>query len=381
MKGSGKKMKKTLVFLVLLIAALTFAQTIEVTFDRVESGFFRKVVTMVNFQMSEGWLNRLQVDPDIEHPTIGTFMVNQQVYQVLLGEKDGQMVLQCDLNMDGNFSDDNKKEGTPQVDIPTLLIQTGEGEKRYLALEVLSVEEPIITVSDVTRWEGTLSLSEYRQYDVMLGKKDPLSEMTLDNIIIGIETNYTGDYSLTELYEENELIKIADRYFNISQVNTANHSILLEETTQKKDNPYPIQVNDEVDLKEYINDKKTAKIIYVSTSNATQERNWYDELMKIKEEHEVDVSLFLAESPCIQCSESKGLTEEDNNVFIFPYEDFMRFVEKHHFDLLSILIIDQNNKVLFTSEPVLNTEGLIWMINYQMPSVASFEEVVEIYVQ
>ena len=59
----------------------------------------------------------------------------------------------------------------------------------------------------------------------------------------------------------------------------------------------------------------------------------------------------------------------------------MRFVEAHHFDLLSILIIDQNNKVLFTSEPVLNTEGLIWMINYQMPSVASFEEVVEIYVQ
>src|SRR6056297_538544 len=392
MKGSAKKMKKTLVFLVLLIAALTFAQTIEVTFDRVESGFFRKVVTMVNFQMSEGWVNRLQVDPDMEHPKIGTFMVNQQVYQVLLGEQDGQMVLQCDLNMNGDFSDDTnqwfydiayetEKEDSPQVEMPTLLITTVESKKQYLALEVLSVEEPIITVSDLTRWEGTLSLSEYREYNVMLGKKDPLSEMALDNIIVGIDTNYTGDYSLTELYEENELIKIADRYFNISQVNTANHSILLEETTQKKDNPYPIQVNDEVDLKEYINDKKTAKIIYVSGSNATQEKNWYDELMKIKEEHEVDVSLFLAESPCIQCSESKGLTEEDNNVFIFPYEDFMRFVEKHHFDLLSILIIDQNNKVLFTSEPVLNTEGLIWMITYQMPSVASFEKVVEIYIQ
>jgi len=381
MKGSAKKMKKTLVFLVLLIAALTFAQTIEVTFERVESGFFRKAVTMVNFQMSEGWLNRLQVDPDMEHPKIGTFMVNQQVYQVLLGGQDGQMVLQCDLNMNGDFTDDSNKEDPLQVEIPTLLIQTGEREKQYLALEVLSVEEPIITVSDVTRWEGTLSLSEYRQYDVMLGKKDPLSEMALDNIIIGIDTNYTGDYSLTELYEENELIKIADRYFNISQVNPANHSILLEETTQKKDNPYPIQVNDEVDLKEYINDKKTAKIIYVSGSNATQERNWYDELMTIKEEHEVDVFLFLAESPCIQCSESKGLTEEDDNVFIFPYEDFMRFVEKHHFDLLSILIIDQNNRVLFASEPVLNTEGLIWMINYQMPSVESFEGIVENYVQ
>ena len=69
-------MKKTLFVLVLLIAALTFAQTIEVTFDRVESGFFRKVVTMVNFQMNEGWVNRLQVDPDIDHPKIGTFMVN-----------------------------------------------------------------------------------------------------------------------------------------------------------------------------------------------------------------------------------------------------------------------------------------------------------------
>jgi len=374
-------MKKTLVFLVLLIAALTFAQTIEVTFDRVESGFFRKAVTMVNFQMSEGWLNRLQVDPDMEHPKIGTFMVNQQVYQVLLGEKDGEMILQCDLNMNGDFTDDSNKEDPLQVEILTLLIQTGEREKQYLALEVLSVEEPIITVSDVTRWEGTLSLSEYRQYDVMLGKKDPLSEMTLDNIIIGIDTDYTGDFSLTELYEQDENIKIGDKYFLLSQVNPANHSILLEETTEKKDNPYPIQVNDVVDLKEYIHDKKTSKIIYVSGSNATQERNWYDELMTIKEEHAVDVFLFLAESPCIQCSESKGLTEEDDNVFIFPYEDFMRFVEAHHFDLLSILIIDQNNKVLFASETVLNTEGLIWMINYQMPSVASFEEVVEIYVQ
>src|SRR6056297_795426 len=279
MKGSAKKMKKTLVFLVLLIAALTFAQTIEVTFDKVESGFFRKIFTIVDFQKSSGWLNKLQFDPDMEHPKIGTFMVNQQVYQVLLGEKDGEMVLQCDLNMNCDFSDDSNKEDTLQVEIPTLLIQTSEGENQYLALEVLSVEEPIITVSDVTRWEGILSLSEDVQYDAMLGKKYPLSEMTLDNIIIGIDTNYTGDYSLTELYEENELIKIADRYFNISQVNPANHSILLEETTQKKDNPYPIQVNDEVDLKEYINDKKTAKIIYVSGSNATQEKNWYDELM------------------------------------------------------------------------------------------------------
>jgi len=76
MKGSVKKMKKTLIFLVLLIAALTFAQTIEVTFDKVEYGFFRKVVTMVDFQMSEGWVNSLQVDPDIDHPKIGTFMVN-----------------------------------------------------------------------------------------------------------------------------------------------------------------------------------------------------------------------------------------------------------------------------------------------------------------
>jgi len=63
-------MKKVLLFLVLLMAALTFAQTIEVTFDRVESGFFRKVVTIVDFQMSVGWLNRLQFDADIEHPAI-----------------------------------------------------------------------------------------------------------------------------------------------------------------------------------------------------------------------------------------------------------------------------------------------------------------------
>jgi len=43
-------MKKVLFVFVLLMAALTFAQTIEVTFDKVESGFFRKVVTMINFQ-------------------------------------------------------------------------------------------------------------------------------------------------------------------------------------------------------------------------------------------------------------------------------------------------------------------------------------------
>jgi hypothetical protein len=373
-------MKKAMFFLVLLMAALTFAQTIEVTFDNVESGFFRNVVTMVDFQMSEGWLNRLQVDPDIEHPKIGTFMVNQQVYQVLLGEKDGEIILQCDLNRNGNFSDDTKKEDTLQVEIPTLLIQTGEGEKQYLALEVLSVEEPVITVSDVTRWEGTLSLSEYRQYEVMLGKKDPLSEMTLDNIIVGIDTDYTGDFSLTELYEQDEIIKIDDKYFLLSQVNPANHSILLEETTEKKENPYPIQINDVVELKEYFSDKKEAKIIYVSASNAAQERNWYEELMKIKEEHQVDFYFFLAESPCIQCSVNAGLTEEDDNVFLFPYEDFMSFVERHHFDLLSVLILDQNNRVVFASEPVLNTEGLIWMINYQMPSVEIFEELVEIYV-
>lgn len=374
-------MKKTLFFLVLLMAALTFAQTIEVTFENVESGFFRKVVTMVNFQMSEGWLNRLQFDPDIEHPTIGTFMVNQQIYQVLLGEKDGQLVLQCDLNMNGHFSDDTKKEDPLQVDIPTLLIQTGEREKQYLALEVLSVEEPIITVSDVTRWEGTLSLSEYREYDVILGEKDPLSEMTLDNIIIGIDTNYTGDYSLTELYEQDETVKIEDRYFYISQVNPADHTILLEETAEEKDNPYPIQINDVVDLKEYIKDNNKAKIIYISGSNAVQERNWYEALMKIKEDHRVDFYFFLAESPCIQCKKSEGLTEADDNIFIFPYEDFMSFVERHHFDLLSILILDENNRVVFASEPVLNTEGLIWMITYQIPSVESFEGIVEIYSQ
>ncbi|HPE41286.1 MAG TPA: hypothetical protein PLI77_09405 [Bacteroidales bacterium] len=374
-------MKKVLFVFVLLMATLTFAQTIGVTFDRVESGFFRKVVTMINFQMSDGWLNRLQVDPDMEHPKIGTFMVNPQVYQVLLGKKDGEMILKCDLNMNGDFTDDSNKEDRLQVEIPTLLIQTREGEKRYLALEVLLVEEPIITVSDVTRWEGILSLSEDVQYDAMLGKKDPLSEMTLDNIIVGIDSDYTGTFSLTELYEENELIKIDDRYFVISQVNPANHSILLEETTEKKDNPYPIQVNDVVDLKEYINDNK-AKIVYVSTSNSTQERSWYEVLTKIKEKHDVNFCFFLTESPCIQCSKkSEGLTEEDNNVYIFSYEDFMKFVEAHHFDLLTILILDENNKVLFTSEPVLNTEGLIWMITYQMPSIESFEGIVEIYTQ
>jgi hypothetical protein len=204
--------------------------------------------------------------------------------------------------------------------------------------------------------------------------------MTLDNIIVGIDTDYTGDYSLTELYEQDEIIKIDDKYFLLSQVNPANHSILLEETTEKKENPYPIQINDVVELKEYFSDKKEAKIIYVSASNAAQERNWYEELMKIKEEHQVDFYFFLAESPCIQCSVNAGLTEEDDNVFLFPYEDFMSFVERHHFDLLSVLILDQNNRVVFASEPVLNTEGLIWMINYQMPSVEIFEELVEIYV-
>jgi len=73
--------------------------------------------------------------------------------------------------------------------------------------------------------------------------------------------------------------------------------------------------------------------------------------------------------------------EEDDNVYIFSYEDFMKFVEAHHFDLLTILILDENNKVLFTSEPVLNTEGLIWMITYQIPSIESFEGIVEIYTQ
>jgi len=49
--------------------------------------------------------------------------------------------------------------------------------------------------------------------------------------------------------------------------------------------------------------------------------------------------------------------------------------------LLSILILDENNQVVFASEPVLNTEGLIWMITYQIPSVESFEGIVEIYIQ
>jgi len=216
---------------------------------------------------------------------------------------------------------------------------------------------------------------------VMLGKKDPISEMTLDNIIVGIDSDYTGDFSLTELYEQDETVKIEDRNFYISQVNPADHTILLEETAEEKDNPYPIQINDVVDLKEYIKDNNKAKIIYISGSNASQKRNWYDELTKIQQEHQVDVYFFLAESPCIQCKKSEGLTEEDDNVFIFPYEDFLSFVERHHFDLLSILILDKNNRVVFASEPVLNSEGLIWMINYQIPLVESFEGIVEIYSQ
>ncbi len=385
-------MKKIPIILVLLIAALSFAQTIEVTFDRVEYGFFRMLITLVDFEMSEGWLNRLECDREIQRPKIGTFMVNRQAYQVLLGEKDGEMVLQCDLNMNGDFSDDShqwfydveldaEKEDSLQVDMPTLLIQTVEGEMQYLALEVLSNEEPIITVSDVTRWSGQLVLSEYSQYQATLGRKDPLREITLENIIVGIDTDYTGKYSLSELHEQAETIKIGDRYFYISQVNSANHSVLLEETIAKKESPYPIQVDDVVELEEYFNDSKEAKIVYVSGSNTSQKRNWYEALMAIKEEHGVNFYFFLAESACIQCSESESLSSEDENCFIFPYESFMTFVEENHFDLLSILILDQNNRVVFASEPVLNTEGLIWKIQYQMPSVEIFEEFVEIYVK